>query len=192
MAAVSPLLGLALAFAAGGIAVLRHAWSLPKRSARWNAAGWGLLAGAVGAGWLSDGAWGVAIAALIAMAAACVALAIAAYRSPTGKMRSSNRRAGMLPEGGEPRRVGRRFGTFAIVVIGGLLVSIGLAVALRGLGGALGWNEADTLVLALYAVPLAWAVLAIVLLMQASRRSQIATLVLCSLPLIPVLAAGGL
>lgn len=192
MEAASPVLALALAFAAGGIAVLRHAWALPKRSAGWNAAGWALLAGATAAGWHSEGAWGVTIVALVAMTVACVALAVAAYRSPPGKMRSSNRRAGMLPEAGEPRRVGRRFGTFAIVILGGLLVSIGLAVALRGLGGALGWNEANTLVIALYAVPLAWAVLAIVLLMQANRRSQIATLVLCSLPLIPVLVAGGL
>lgn len=192
MNAVSPLLVLALALGAGGVAVLRHAWSLPKRSAGWNAGGWSLLAAAVAAGWASDGAWGVAMASIAAMAAACAALAVAGLRSPPGKARSSNRRVGMLPEAGKPRRVGRRFGTFAIVILGGLVVSIGLAVAIRGLGGALGWNEANTLVLALYAVPLVWAVLATVLLMQARRRSQIVTLVLCSLPLIPVLATGGL
>ena len=192
MDAASPLLLLSVALGASGVAVLRYAWALSRRSVGLNAAGWALLATAVVAGWGGGGAWGVAMASIAARLAACVALAVAGLRSPPGKARSPNRRADMLPEAGEPRRIGRRFGTFAIVILGGLAVSIGLAVALRGLGGALGWNEADTLVLALYLVPLFWAVLATVLLMQARRRSQIATLVLCSLPLIPVLATGGL
>src|SRR5690606_7701384 len=143
MDAASPLLLLSVALGASGVAVLRYAWALSRRSVGLNAAGWALLATAVVAGWGGGGAWGVAMASIAAMLAASVALAVAALRSPPGKARTPNRRAGMLPEAGEPWRIGRRFGTFAIVILGGLAVSIGLAVALRGLGGALGWNEAD-------------------------------------------------
>lgn len=190
MGAASPLLWLAALFGAAGVAVLRYAWSLPKRSAVWNGGGWAFFVAAVFAGWASDGAWGVAFAALVTMAAAGVVLGVAGFRSPRGRARPSNRRVGLLPDGDEPRRIGRRIGTFLIVIGGGFVVSIGLAVALCGLGGALGWNEANTLVLALYAVPLGWAVLATVLLMLARRRSQIAALALCALPVAPFLLIG--
>lgn len=192
MGGASPLLWLAAAFGVAGIGVLRFAWSLPRRSTAWNAAGWGLLlASTVGAA-AAEGAWGVAMAAMLTMAAALIALAVAGARSPQGREKASNRRVGMLPEGSEPRRIGRRFGTFALVVVAGAAVSIGLAVSLRGLGGLLGWQPANANALALFAAPLAWAVLCTVLLMQTRRRSQVLTLALCSLPLVPVLLTGVL
>lgn len=192
MGEASPLLWLAVAFGVAGVGVLRFAWSLPKRSATGNAAGWGLLfAAAIGAA-LADGAWGMSVAAILAMATAMIALAIAGARSPAGRAAASNRRVGMLPEGTEPRRIGRRLGTFGLVMIAGFVVSVGLAAAMRGLGGLLGWDEANANALALFTVPLAWAVLCTVLLMQTRRRDQIVTLVLCALPTLPVLLSGAL
>ena len=81
MGGASPLLWLAAAFGVAGVGVLRLAWSLPRRSATWNAAGWGLLfASAIGAG-LAEGAWGIAVAAMVTMGAATVALAVL-FRDP--------------------------------------------------------------------------------------------------------------
>jgi hypothetical protein len=191
MGAGSPL-WLAAALGVAGVGVLRFAWSLPRRSAGWNAAGWGLLlASAVGAV-LAEGAWGVSIVAMLAMGAATAALAVAGARSPRGRAAASNRRVGMLPEGREPRRIGRRLGTFALVIVGGLAVAVALALGVRGLGGALGWHEANSNALALFTVPLAWAIVSTVLLMQTSRRKQFVTLALCGLPLVPVLLTGAL
>lgn len=192
MAGAAPLLWIAAALGVAGVAALRFAWSLPRRSAAWNGTGWGLLAlSAVGAG-AAEGAWGIAVAALLAMAAAAVLLAIAAIRSPHRHASASNRRVGLLPEGAEPRRIGRRFGTFALVILAGFAAAVALAMGVRGLGGLLGWSEANANALALFATPIAWAVLATVLLMQTRRRSQIATLALCYLPVLPVLLSGAL
>jgi hypothetical protein len=98
----------------------------------------------------------------------------------------------MLPERGEPRRIGRRFGTFGLVIVAGLVVSVDLAMAIRGLGAILGWREANSNALALFTVPVAWAVLSTILLMQERRRDQVLTLVASGLPLIPVLVAGAM
>lgn len=192
MAGASPLMWIAAALGVAGITLLRFAWSLPRRSAAWNGAGWAALAGAVVAAAVGEGAWGVSIAAMFAMAAACITLAVAGLGSPRGRATASKRRVGMLPEAGEPRRIGRRIGTFALVVVAGFAVSVGMAMAVRGLGDLLGWSEANGNAAALFTVPLAWAVLATVLLMQTRRRGQIVTLALCSLPLVPVLLTGAL
>jgi hypothetical protein len=140
------LLAAALA-AVSGVTVLRAAWAQDKRSLGANSAGWALLAAAAGFGGAAAGAWGVAVAALVAMSAAAVLLGWAA--------------------------------------------SIALAIGLRWLALAIGWSEANANSLALFAVPLAWGVLATILLMQHTRRSQIATLAIASAPLIPALLAGS-
>jgi hypothetical protein len=186
------LLWIAVGLGLAGVALLRFSWGRPARSWGLNAAGWALLvAGAVAAA-LAEGAWGVSVMALVAMGAAMAVLAVAGARSPRGRNGVSNRRVGMLPEAGEPRRIGRRLGTFGLVIGAGFAVSVGLAVAVRGLGGLLGWSEANSNALALFVAPLVWAVLATVLLMQTSRRRQVATLALCCLPLVPVLLGGAL
>ena len=192
MGEASPLLWIAAALGAAGVVVLRRAWALPKRSAGWNAAGWGLLSISTVAAARAEGAWGIALAAMVAMGAALVALALAGLQSPPGRAPVSNRRVGLLPEAGEPKRIGRRFGTLGLVILAGLLVSIALATAVRGLGGLLGWHEANSNALALFAVPVLWAVLCTVLLMQTRRRDQLVTLLVCALPVVPVLLTGAL
>ncbi len=192
MAGGSILIGAGSIAAVAAVGLLRFAWGRRERSAPLNAAAWGLLlAGLVAAGW-GAGAWGVAVASLSAMLAAFVALTVAGVQAPARPAKASNRRVGLLPEGGEPRRIGRRFGTFALVMIAGFAVSLGLALATRSLAGALGWNGANANALALFTAPLAWAVLCTVLLMQTRRRSQVLTLALCALPVVPVLVTGAL
>lgn len=185
------LLTAAMAAAIGGVAVLRLAWSRRQRSAVLNTAGWGFLALAALCGGAASGAWGIAIASLVAMGAATIALALAAAQSPAGRANASNRRAGMLPERREPREIGRRVGTFLIVILGGLIASIALGIGLRWAAIAIGWVEADANALAFIAVPLVWGVIACVMLMQQNRRSQAATLLVCTLPLIPALLSGA-
>jgi hypothetical protein len=191
MGGAAPLLWIAAAMGAAGVGVLRLAWSLPRRSAPWNAAGWGLLLASTLSAAVAEGAWGVSVAAMVTMAAALVALAAAGLGSPRGRAAASNRRVGLLPESGEPRRIGQRVGTFALVILAGLAVSIGLATAVRGLGGLLGWHEANSNALALFAVPVLWGVLCTVLLMQTRRRDQFVTLLVCSLPVVPVVLSGA-
>ena len=174
-----------------GVAVLRLAWSRKQRSAALNGAGWALLGGAAVAGAAAEGAWGVAVASLFAMGAAFVALAAAGLRSPARSATASNRRVGMLPEAGEPRRIGLRAGTFLLTIVAGFAVAIGLGLALRELGLLLGWSETNANVAAMFCVPLAWTALVFALLMQERRRTQIATLLACSLPVVPVLLSGA-
>lgn len=192
MAGMSPLLWLAALAGMAGVAVLRLAWSRKTRSAAFNGAGWALLGAAAVAGGADAGAWGIAIASLFAMGAALVVLAVAGIRSPAGRTKASSRRVGMLPEAGEPRRIGRRTVTFLLTIVAGFAVSLGLGLAVRGLGGLLGWSDANANVLALYTIPLAWTVLVFVLLMQEKRRSQVLTLLACCVPVLPMLVTGAL
>jgi hypothetical protein len=184
------LLIAASASAAGGSAALRFAWSLPRRSPAWNSLGWGLFALGAVLGWLSAGAWGAAIASLFGMAAALLFLAYAAATAPATTAKASNRRAGALPEGGEPWRIGRRIGTFAIVVLVAMIVSIGLAVAARGLIAWSGGGDANANVASFFVMPLAWTLLAFALLMEERRARQWRLLALCAVPGVLAVVTG--
>ena len=85
MGGAAPLLWVAAVLGVTGVAALRFAWSLPRRSPAANAVGWGLLSIAAVGAWLAEGAWGVTIAALCAMQAALAVLAVAGIRAPAGK-----------------------------------------------------------------------------------------------------------
>ena len=187
MEPATALLWIAAGAGAGGVATLRYAWSLEQRSAAWNGAGWGALVLAAILAAVAAGAWGVAIVGLAATACALALLGEAASRSPPGRAEGSKRRAFLLPEGGEPRRLGRRFVTFLLVMVAGWAVAIGIALSLRGIGMAIGWGEANANVAALFAVPIVWGILACALLMQSRRRTQLATLLVCCVPAAPML-----
>lgn len=178
-------------FGIAGVALLRYAWSLPQRSIAWNAAGWGALVVAMVCGALGGGAWGASVAMLVATGAAFVALAIAGVRAPQGRGKASDRRVRMLPQPGEPRRIGRRVVTFLLVIPGGMIAAFALGLVIRGLGEALRWHPADANMAALYMVPFGWAVVATLLLMQERRRSQIVTLLACVLAALPFLLIGA-
>lgn len=176
---------------AGGVALLRWSWSRKRRLWPVNAAGWGLLLAGSVLGWMAAGAWGLAVASLVAMTLATALLAWAAITAPAGKARSSQTRVRMLPDSGEPLRLGGRVVTFLLVVVGGLAASIALGIALQIAALGLGWQEADATATALIGVPLIWGVLATVLLMLEKRRGQMIALLVTSLPFIPALLAGS-
>lgn len=182
----------AMVTAIAAIVVLRLSWARPRRSIAGNGAGWLLLAVAVGAGWMVAGAWGVTVIALWAMGAAFVLLALAAYRSPPARRKASSRRAGMLPEGGEPLHLGGRCATFFLIVLAGMAASIALAIAVRWLSLLAGAGEANANVLALFVAPLAWTGLAFLILMIESRKGQLAILAACGATALPALATGSL
>ncbi|MCX7283460.1 MAG: hypothetical protein NTX28_05330 [Novosphingobium sp.] len=166
-----------------GAGVLRLAWARPARSVPLNTAGWTLIGVAMAAGWRQAGAWGVSVASLWTMAAALALIAVAGWRDPAGQSKGSNRRAGMLPEPGEARHLARRITTFAIVVAGGLATSVAIGLIARWAALLAEAGQADANVLAFFAVPLAWSILAFLLLMTADRKRQLA------LVIVPLVAA---
>jgi len=177
--------------AVAGVALLRLGWGRRTRSITLNAVGWGLIALAAVLAWLGAGAWGTSVAALAGTGAAAVLLAFAAAGAPKGKAVASNRRVKMLPVTGEKLRLGRRAGTFLLVGPLAMIVSIGLGVALRGLATALGGSEADANTLGLFTPPLAWALIAYFLLIEPRRSRQALILLVCALPLLPVVAGAA-
>lgn len=184
------LIGSATAMA--GIAALRFAWSRSRRSLVWTGGGWGLLAFGALAGAIGAGAWGMAVAALFGMGTALLLLTHAAVTSPVAAgAKASNRRAGMLPQGGEPRYVWRRVVTFFMVVFGAMIVAAGLAIAVRCLLAWAGVGEADANVSALFAMPLACTGLAYALLMETRRARQWRLLAMAAAPgLVSIIVAG--
>lgn len=179
------------ASAACGSAVLRFAWSRPRRSLPWNVAGWGLFGLAILAGWLAAGAWGVAVANLWGMGVAMILLSHAALTSPAAAgAKASNRRVNMLPQGGEPLRLVRRIVTFLIVALIAMIVSIGLAMATRSLLIWFAASEANANVAGLFIMPVAWALLSYTLLMEERRMRQWRLLLIYAVPGILALVTG--
>lgn len=175
-----------------GIGALRLGWGRAQRSVILNTTGWASIGGGIAAGWAYAGAWGASIAFLWIMGAALVLQAIAAVRDPEGQAKGSNRRAGMLPEPGEPRHMPRRITTFVIVVAGGLATAIAIGVITRWaalLGHA---SEADANVLAFFAVPLVWSILAFLLLMTPDRKRQLAIIGLPMVAALPAIVEGSM
>ncbi len=175
-----------------GVAVLRAAWSRATRSMPLNLTGWLLILGGAAGGWAAAGAWGTAVASLFPTGGAFLFLAAAAITSGPSKLKASNRRAGLLPEKGEPIRLAARLLTFGLVGLLAAVIGVGLAVAVGALLPWMGMSEANAYALALQLMPLIWAVLAFALLMQPSRRRQFKLLALSSIPVWPALAAGVL
>jgi hypothetical protein len=181
-----------IAGAVAAVSVLRLSWARPGRSKPLNAAGWCLIAASLAAGWIFAGAWGVTVISLWAMGTAFVALAIAAWRSPATIRKASRRRARMLPESGEPLRVGRRSVTFLLVVLAGMVAAIALAIATRWVALLAGASEANANVLALFVAPLGWTIMTFMILMTERRKRQLAIILVTVATAIPAFAAGNL
>lgn len=172
--------------------MLRYAWSQARRRQGPILSGWLLIATGGVLGWEAAGAWGTAVAALFPMLAACLFLAVAALTSAPSKLKASNRRVGLLPEGGEPMRIAGRLLTFALVGLLAAVLASGIAVALGLLLLLAGMSEANAYALSLQLMPVIWAALAFAVMMQPSRRGQFKVLALASVPVWPALAAGVL
>lgn len=172
------------------VLILRLSWGKPQRSTVHNAVGWAMLAAAFIGGWMSAGAWGATVASLWTISAAMVVLGLAAWRSPPARRKTSNRRAGMLPDSGQPTQIGRRIGTFLIVTIVTMTSAITLAVAVRWLAVLLGANEADANVLALFTAPVGWTILTFLILMTTNRKRQFAFIAAAWASAIPAVITG--
>lgn len=186
MTGASPLTWIGIAAIVVAVLHLRRAWGLPSRSAVQNAIGWALMLGGMVLALAGDGAWGLAVASLGGMTTAALLIAHAGWMSPRSKARASDRRAHMLPESGEPRRIGHRLLTFLLAVPLGFAASLLGALGARALAGMAGWNDADGNAMALLLLPVFWGILAFWLLMRQSRREQLVWLA------IPAAAGLGL
>lgn len=187
----SALLAVGAAAGLSGVGALRLSWGVAQRSTLLNAIGWVMLGGALIAGWTSAGAWGATVVSLWAMGAALALLAAAAWGDPSPRGKVSNRRAGMLAEPGEPRQTLRRVTTFIIVTVGGLVAAVAFGVATRWVALLIEAEEANANVLAFFAVPLAWSVLAFALLMTGRRKRQLAMIAIPVVVSIPALVSGS-
>ena len=179
-----------IAAALSAIARLRMSWGMSKRSVAANGAAWLLLATGIVLAGAGVGAWGIAIASLWAMGLAAVFLAIAAWRSGKTPAKANDRRARMLSRGGS-LHLGQRALTFAITVPLAMAASLSLSVGLHWALNALGWRPADAIAVALVAIPMSWALLASILLMQQSRKSQWISLGLTAATAVPAILAGS-
>ncbi len=97
----------------------------------------------------------------------------------------------MLPEAGEPFRLAGRLTTFLLVVLAGMVSSVALAIATRWIALLIGASEANANVLALFAAPLGWTILAFLVLMTDSRKRQLAIIAISVASAIPALVSGS-
>jgi hypothetical protein len=172
VSSTAPLVWIGAAAIVAAVLQLRRAWSLPRRSAIQNGIAWALMVAGAALALAGDGAWGLAVASLAGMAAASLVLAHAGWTAPASKARASDRKAHMLPEKGEPHRIGRRLLTFAITVPFAFAAALLAALGARALTGLAGWSDADGNAMALLLLPLLWGILAFWLLMLPRRRTQ--------------------
>ena len=176
-------LPLAALLAVGGIAALRLGWGARQRAP--SVAGWAMLAGAVWAGAAAGGAWGITVASLWAMGTALALVGWAAWQAPAPARNPRLSRVA-TPPARVPLQIGDRLASFAIVTFGGLAASMALALAAHWLTACSGAGEANANVAMLFALPVAWAVLAH-LLMTARRRTQGVTIAACLVTALPAL-----
>ncbi|UYH54307.1 hypothetical protein N6L26_09605 [Qipengyuania sp. SS22] len=183
-------LWLGCALAAAGVAGLRLSWGRRGKSPQLYMLGWAALAAGCIAAGMASGAWGVAVAALVATAMACLVLTHAAFEQPRTPRRAAEPESAAAASA--PGTLSRGVITFALTGPVALAVAVVLALGMRTV--ALAWPvaEADANVMVLALVPLFWPLLAFAMLMAENRRPQIAML---AVPLIaaslPLLALGS-
>ncbi|WP_219237623.1 hypothetical protein [Stakelama flava] len=135
------------------------------------------------------GAWGISMASLAATAVAFVLLAQAAIVTPARRASPPVRRANIMPAKGTGWRLPRRFATFLLSVPCAAGAAVLIALVVRQWSQAAG--EANANVLALYAMPIGWAVLMTVMLMQARQSVRLVMVVIPILVAAAILWAGG-
>ncbi|GAA0676572.1 Ca2+/Na+ antiporter [Sphingomonas insulae] len=148
---------------------------------RW---GWSGRRGAAGAGWLlaaaalvmlaaRNGAWGIAVGAVVGIAAALVLVLYAGWTSPA-KVSRAGREA---PSITLPRRwhdLRRRVVVFMLVVPIAFCAAQWLAFGAQAIARRAGANDADTMVLTLMLQPILWALLIAWQMTRASPARMVA------------------
>lgn len=168
---------------ASGVGALRLAWGRaragPATPIGWAAIALGLVLLAS-----REGAWGLAVGGLIGSAAAFALLAYAWWRDlPARAAARTGRTTLRLHEGGR-LHLGRRFLTFLLVVFAAMGASVAAGVAAQAFGRAVGWTEADSNTLGLFVFPVAWTLLATVMMLRTSSVAM-------AKPIVGTLAASG-
>lgn len=153
------------------VVVLRISWTLPQRSLALNGLGWGMAAAGLAVLGSSDGAWGIAVGAIIAMLAAGLFLLEAAVKSPQ-RRRGNREPAPFGPvEARDGLALGRRISVFLLAVPGAFMAAILVALAALGIARLVGWAEANALALSFWVFPLAWTGMVLALMFRDSLRS---------------------
>lgn len=147
----------ALAMLGAGLAMVlvRLGWSGQTRIA---AAGWVLAAAALLALTLADGAWGLAMGTVCAVAVALVMVLQAGWVSPRGRARKE-REAPSIDVPHSWRGTGRRLAVFALVVPVSFAASLWLAFGLNALMKGANDLDANSVATALFVQPISWAIL---------------------------------
>lgn len=135
-----------------GIALVRLGWGGSRGAA---ATGWALVAAALVGGGRLDGAWGVAVASVVGMAAALVLVLWAGWRSPARVQRPVREAAPTIGVGRWPD-LGRRIAVFVLTVPVAFAAALWLAFAGQAWARALGAGEADATALTLAGQPVLW------------------------------------
>ncbi|WP_300541256.1 hypothetical protein [Maricaulis sp.] len=177
----------ALAASVGGIVLLRRAWARRRNRHAWFVAlGWIALC-------LATVLWTppyppVYAIALSVLAIECLAL-LAVFRKTNWRETSPETpiRRETAPAPAPAWRTGLR--GVAVTLLAGPAAMAGaivLSLLLFGLARIAGWNDADQLALALFAVPVIWTVLAALAVVDMKLRWRTASI------LLPLLLGGGL
>lgn len=167
---------LAIGCAACGVLVVRLGWQ-GKRAVALG--GWALVLAALSALAGRAGAWGIAVGGLAAMAAAMVMLARSVWVAPAGTFRPQRSSARIAPPRWPVARPGRRFAIFLLVVPIGFAAAQLLAFGAQVAARRGGWDDADSLALALLLQPIAWAALASVQMTRAEWGAMIVPALVC-------------
>jgi hypothetical protein len=177
------LTAILLLLAAAGTVLLRYGWDAREPAqVRLTLAGWAAIGVAAAALTTRDGAWGLAMAALPVMLVAFVLIGREAIVSaaPARPARAAADAPSVRLHAADWRDVGRRAAIFLLAVpvagLVSLLSGLALAAAARGAGA----DPSDVTVTALFATPVIWSILGVVLLLEASARTMLRPLLALS------------
>lgn len=171
------LLGIALC--AAGVGLLRVAWG--KRTAVVTGLGWAALVAGTLASAASEGAWGIAIAWLVATGVGGALLGQAAATASPGRAASDRQPLTTETWRFQASDLGRRLAVFALVVPLGFAAAQLLAFGAQAAARRAGWEEADTMVLMLLGQPTSWAILASIQITRRGPAQMIAPAIVCAL-----------
>lgn len=176
---MEPLLALGIALSAAGVGVLRASWGKSRRGL--TALAWAALAAGTIAAAAVGGAWGIAVAWLVATGTAALLLAYAAVAAPAGRAASGREPLTTETWRFQASDLGRRLAVFALVVPLGFAAAQLLAFGAQAAARRAGWAEADTIVLMLLLQPIAWTVLAAIQITRHGPLRMIAPALVCAI-----------
>lgn len=160
----------ALLLVVAAIGLIRAGWSGQRRL---GIAGWAVAALAAAILVHEDGAWGLALATVVAMLAAILLVLWSGWTSPARQRRPARE----LPAVAIPRRwhdVLRRLAVFLLVVPVGFAATLWLTFGAQAVARSWGVGDADTTALTLFLLPLLWSALMGWQMTRADARRMVA------------------